>query len=213
MKNQSFYRIIAADDHPVFLEGIASLLEGRSDYKLIATCSDGTQTINAVLHHLPDFLLLDLSMHGASPIDIIEKIEKHTPKTHVIALTMNNNATTALALLELGLSGYVLKEEAFENVAVAMQRALLDECFISASIKAKIAAHQRKYATPEALTKKEKTVLTKAAQGMTNQEIADSVFISERTVRFHIANCCLKLQANGRTNAVAKALKDGVIFI
>lgn len=213
MADRTPYRIIAADDHAVFLEGIASLLENRSAYRLVASCCDGDQTVREVIRHQPDFLLLDLSMRGTRPAGIIAAIEKHAAHTRVIALTMCCDAAAALELLELGLSGYVLKEEAFENVETAIQSALLDECFISAAIREKITEHQRRHSTTETLTEKEKTVLTRAALGMTNQEIANAVFISERTVRFHIANCCLKLEANGRTHAVAKALKSQLISI
>lgn len=211
MKRRHPYRIIAADDHAIFLQGLCSLLQDKPDYTLVTTCSDGDQTIEATVQHQPDFLLLDLSMRGASAGTIIETVEKQSMHTCVIALTMNCNAATALQLLQLGLCGYVLKDEAFENLEVAMQSALLDECFISASIREKIADCRRNGTNGNELTEKEKAVLSRAAQGMTNQEIADAIFVSERTVRFHIANCCLKLQANGRTNAVAKALKSQLI--
>lgn len=207
------YRIIAADDHAIFLEGLASLLEGKSRYDLLTTCSDGDQTIAAVARYQPDFLLLDLSMRGMSPGRIIEAVERRSACTQVIALTMCCEASRALALLALGLSGYVLKEEAFDNLEVAMNSALADECFISLALREKIQLYQQQVGLNNTLSEKEIIVLSKVALGMTNQEIANAVFISERTVRFHIANCCLKLQANGRTHAVAIALKNNIIAI
>lgn len=213
MEKKPPYTIVAADDHAIFLQGLSSLFEDNQKYKLIATCDNGDDVIKAVLQNKPDFLLLDLSMLGATPSEILRCLDSQSKSTHTIALTMSCEIKVAWDLLKLGLSGYVLKEEAFDNLEKAMQMALVDECFISASIKNKMEVYKQKTFAGQKMTEKEVLVLSRAALGMTNQDIANEIFISERTVRFHIANCCLKLEANGRTHAVAIALKNNIISI
>lgn len=213
MEKKPPYTIVAADDHAIFLQGLASLFEDNDKYNLIKTCENGDDVIRAIIENKPDFLLLDLSMLGATPSEILKCLDLQSKFTHAIALTMSCEAKVAWELLRLGLSGYVLKEEAFDNLEKAMQMALMDECFVSTSIKNKLEIYKCNTSLGQKMTEKEILVLSRAALGMTNQDIANEIFISERTVRFHIANCCLKLEANGRTHAVAIALKNKIISI
>lgn len=203
--------IVAADDHSMFLEGLSSLL-GRSDtYKLLATASCGDELIQLINKYTPSIALVDLSMPGAKTEDIIKSAEVNSPDTELIALTMHLEAHLANALLTLGLSGYVLKESAFEELIDAIDCVHRGEQFLSPSMIDALKQLDPADANISSLTSREQQVLVCASQGLSNKETARQLDISERTVRFHISNCCIKLNANGRANAVALALKHGFI--
>lgn len=189
------------------------MFDSHAQYR-ITYSAHNTQNLHSKLEELqPDFLLLDLSLSHPAPLETLDFIcsEKLTTKT--IALTMNTQCDTAMGLLEQGIAGYVLKEDAFDSLEKALAFAQRGDVFISTEMRHKLEAYQARDARTHKLTQKEKSVLALAAQGLTNQEIADTLFVSERTVRFHLSNVCLKLNAIGKTHAVAVAVQSGKITI
>lgn len=211
MQNNTIITLIAADDHQLFLEGLNSLFSQMAGLELLCTCNDGTSLVTLACQHQPDIVLLDLSMPGTKTEDIIATLEQNQPHIKTVALTMCFDYQKAQHLLSLGLSGYVLKDEAFHELESAIRQVYTGDEFISSSLIQVI--RESDQANTEVLTTREKDILTDVAKGYNNQRIADSYFITERTVRFHIANCCVKLDASGRTNAVAKALSQQLINI
>ena len=208
--NDSSITIVAADDHKVFIAGIASLFEGIGNIELVAIGYDGHQLLAIIDEYQPDIALIDLSMKGPNTQEIIAYVVKHHPTTKLIALTMYHDPHEAKKLMNAGLAGYVLKESAFEDVTQAVTQVIQGKHFISAPLAQEI--EQLPFDDNHLfLTEREKHILTNAAHGSSNKEIANSFGISERTVRFHLANCCEKLNANGRSNAVAIALHRHLI--
>ena len=204
--------IIAADDHRLFLEGLKSLFEYTDEFKLVNVCEDGDSLLELISTHKPDIALVDISMPGASTETIVKIVESDYPDTHLIALTMHLEPQLAEKLFELGLCGYVLKEEAFDELGKAINALQAGEQYISPKLMKAIADfHHNKDTNKALLSIRETDVLGFAAKGQSNKEIARSLDISERTVRFHISNCCVKLEAQGRSNAVARALKMELI--
>lgn len=200
--------IVAADDHQLFLEGLKSLFSYTKEYNLLDVCGDGDSLLALIAKHSPDIALVDISMPGASTEIIVKTVETQYPNTHLIALTMHLEPQLAESLFELGLCGYVLKEDAFDELGRAINALQKGEQYISPKLMQVIAEYYQKRETEKKLlTSREVDVLGWAAKGQSNKEIARSLDISERTVRFHISNCCIKLKAHGRSNAVAKALK------
>ena len=124
---------------------------------------------------------------------------------------MHMEADKTQRLFDLGLDGYILKESAFEELTLAIDTVLKGKQFISSEMRKELDAYQHKKKNEEELTPREIQVLENTALGKSNKEIARTLFITERTVRFHLANCCLKLGANGRSNAVVIALKKSLI--
>jgi DNA-binding NarL/FixJ family response regulator len=209
MENTSI-NIIAADDHKIFLAGIASLFESIDTFQLVGTGNDGDELLMLCDSLSPDIALLDLSMPGATTQDIINVITKQHPATKLIALSMYHDPHEARLLIQSGLSGYVLKESAFDDLTDAINHVFLGKTFISKSLQDAINALPLDD-TSAFLTDREKLILTRAAHGNSNQKIADLIGISERTVRFHLSNCCEKLNAHGRSNAIAMALHRHLI--
>ncbi len=202
--------IVAADDHQIFLEGLKSLFQLSAGHTLIACCGDGDSLLDIIINKTPDIALVDLSMPGATTEDIVNTVEKKNLNTQLIALTMHKEPELAQELLELGLAGYVLKEEAFDELSNAIQAVLQGEQFISPNLlKAIKNSKQQK----DLLSSREIEVLQYAAEGMSNKKIAQLIGISERTVRFHVSNCCLKLDAHGRSHAIAKAVQMGLFEV
>lgn len=203
--------LIAADDHQLFLEGLGSLFSSMVGLTLLKTCNNGDDLLQLAQQYTPDIVLLDLSMPGADTETIIHTLETRLPQTKLIALTMCFDYTTAQNLLALGLSGYVLKDAAFHELETAIHQVYAGDEFVSTSLIHAI--RDASDTVDTLLTSKEKAILTDVAQGHKNHAIAEKHFITERTVRFHLANCCIKLDANGRTHAVAKALSLNLITI
>lgn len=203
--------LVAADDHRLFLEGLKSLFEYTPEFNLIKVCEDGDTLLSLISKHKPDIALIDISMPGASTETIVKIVESDYPDTHLIALTMHLEPQLAEKLFELGLCGYVLKEEAFDELGKAINALQAGEQYISPKLMRAIADSHKKNTNKALLTIRETDVLGFAAKGQSNKEIARSLDISERTVRFHISNCCVKLEAHGRSNAIARALKMELI--
>lgn len=202
--------IVAADDHSMFLEGLSSLIGKSPTFQLLGTGSNGDELIELIKQFSPAIALVDLSMPGAKTEEILQFAERHSPATQLIALTMHLEAHLAKTLLGLGLSGYVLKESAFEELSDAIENVQQGEQFLSPGMIEALSIFESTDGNAT-LTTREVEVLACAAQGLSNKETGRQLDISERTVRFHISNSCLKLNAHGRANAVAEALKQGYI--
>ena len=201
-------KVIAADDHCIFLEGVKSLFLSSPSISLFEICSDGEQLLALILKHQPDIALVDISMPGPGIENIVERISGLDINTRLIALTMHLEAGRASRLFALGLSGYVLKDDAFEQLAMAIQAVASGDEYISPRI---VSAMNSASDRDVSLTAREMEVIKYLSDGMTNKTIAQHMGISERTVRFHISNCCLKLDANRRSGVVAKALQMNLI--
>ena len=205
--------LVAADDHKLFLEGLKSLFQLTSEQNLIETCEDGDTLLSLISKHRPDIALVDISMPGASTETIVQTVEAKFPNTKLIALTMHMDAKLVQNLIELGLSGYVLKDGAFDELGKAITDVKAGEQYISPKLMERISLfHEKVKKNKELLTIRETAVLSHAAEGNSNKQIARILEITERTVRFHLSNCCIKLQAHGRSNAVAIALKKKLLL-
>lgn len=202
--------IVAADDHSMFLEGLSSLIGKSPTFQLLGIGGNGDELIALIKQFSPDIALVDLSMPGAKAEEILQYADLHSPTTQLIALTMHLEAHLAKTLLGLGLSGYVLKESAFEELSDAIENVQQGEQFLSPAMIEALTVFESMDGSAT-LTTREIEVLACAAQGLSNKETGRQLDISERTVRFHISNSCLKLNAHGRANAVAEALKQGYI--
>ena len=203
--------LVAADDHRLFLEGLASLFQRTGDYELVAVCEDGERLLALVEEHRPDIVLLDVSMPGAAAETIVATIRARYPGTKVIAVTMHLDLALAGELFGLGLAGYVSKADAFDELGEAIAALARGESYRSPAL----ASAGREAGAPPGglLSERELAVLRCAASGKNNHEIADALSISERTVRFHLTNCCEKLKARGRSHAIALAMRRNLLCV
>jgi DNA-binding NarL/FixJ family response regulator len=200
-------RILTVDDHPLLRKGIAALVNGEPDLKLVAEASNGNEAIDAFRSHRPDVTLMDLQMPEVDGIDAIDRIRREFPEARIIVLTTYSGDTQVLRALKAGARGYILKGHVHKELLDAIRAVHAGQKRIPPEIAAQLADH----ATDDALTEREIDVLRLIAAGNANKRIADQLSIGEATVKSHISNILSKLGANDRSHAVTIGLKRGII--
>ena len=200
-------RILTVDDHPLLRKGIAALVNGEPDLKLVAEASNGNEAIDAFRSHRPDVTLMDLQMPEVDGIDAIDRIRREFPEARIIVLTTYSGDTQVLRALKAGARGYILKGHVHKELLDAIRAVHAGQKRIPAEIAAELADH----AADDALTQREIDVLRLVATGNANKQIADQLSIGEATVKSHVSNILSKLGANDRSHAVTIGLKRGII--
>lgn len=208
--NSTPIRLVVADDHQIFLDGLIMLLQRLDWIDLCGSANNNDALLTLIADEKPEIALIDLSMSGATTETIITTVEQIYPHTRLIALTMLNDAYKANQLLTLGLSGYVVKDYAFEDLLNAVKEVADGGQFISPCLIEEVRQLQDEARTIS-LTDRELEVLTCIAIGDSNKVIANKLRISERTVCFHLTNCFVKLGVSNRSQAVAYAISHAVI--
>lgn len=204
-------RVIVADDHVIFRQGLLNLLQASKHIAVAGEAGAGPETINLVTREKPDIAILDISMPGFDGFEILERIQSMGACTKVIFLTMHNDALTAKRALQSGASGYVLKDNAFEDLLYAIKTVSAGGTFISPSISESILKPTNEGKEPKILTLREREVLSLIASGLTNKQIADKLFISVKTVETHRTNIMQKLDVHTIADLVRYAIKIGLI--
>jgi DNA-binding NarL/FixJ family response regulator len=200
-------RILAVDDHPLLRKGIAALVNGEPDLKLVAEASNGEEAIDAFRSHRPDVTLMDLQMPGIDGIGAIGRIRDEFPNAHIIVLTTYTGDTQVLRALRAGARAYILKGHVHKDLLETIRAVHAGQKRIPADIAAELAEH----AMDDELTEREIDVLKLVAAGNANKHIADQLSIGEATVKSHVSNILSKLGANDRSHAVTIGLKRGII--
>lgn len=205
-------KVVIADDHIIFRQGLLKLLQSADDIMVVGEAGDGNEVLNIVLKEKPDLAILDISMSGLSGFEIAEEIQKKGIETKVIFLTMHNDPLTAKKAILSNVSGYVLKDNAFEDLLYAIRSVASGGKFISPSIFDKIlnlsAVKENKN---HILTRREIEILGLIALGFTNKKIADKLSISVKTVETHRAKILQKLDAHTTAELVRYAIKTGLL--
>ena len=200
-------RILAADDHPLLRKGIAALVNGEPDMKLIAEASSGDDAVEKFRLHRPDVTLMDLQMPGLNGIEAIGRIVGEFPNARIIVLTTYQGDAQVTGALRAGARAYLLKA----NVHLELLEAIRTVHEGRKRIPPEIASELAEHATEDALSCREIEVLRLIAAGNSNKLIADRLSIGEGTVKTHITNILSKLSASDRTHAVTIGLKRGII--
>ena len=200
-------RVLTVDDHPLLREGIAALINGEADMKLVAEASNGREAVEKYRSHRPDVTLMDLQMPDLNGIEAISQIHGEFPEARIIVLTTYTGDAQVSGALRAGARGYILKGH--------VHRELLDTIHAvhagQKRIPPEIAAELAQYVADDDLTPREIDVLRLIAAGNANKQIADQLSIGEATVKSHVTNILSKLGANDRAHAVTIALKRGII--
>ena len=202
--------LVIADDYPIFLEGLELLLDRLDWLELLGVATDRDETLTVIEQHQPNIALIALSMFGATTQHITEFIEKNSTITQLVALTMSEDEYKAQQLLAGGLSGYVLKDIAFDGLLTTIKHVSTGRKFISSSLIEEPTTLPIVSPKPH-LTRREVEVLRCVAKGDRNKEIAYKLDITQRTVCFHMTNCFTKLEVSNRTEAIIKAMSYGLI--
>jgi DNA-binding NarL/FixJ family response regulator len=200
-------RVLTVDDHPLLREGIAALLNGETDIKLVGEACNGQEALEQYRLHRPDVTLMDLQMPMMSGIETIIAIRREFPNARIIVLTTYGGDVQIVRALKAGARGYVLKGHVHKVLLDTIRAVHAGQKRIPPEIAAELAAHLGE----EELTAREIDVLRLIAAGNANKEIAAQLCISDETVKSHITNILEKLRANDRTHAVTTALKRGII--
>jgi len=202
-------RILTVDDHPVLREGIAAILDGEPDMVIVAEANNGQEAIEQFRIHRPDVTVMDLQMPVMNGVDAILAIRKDFPHAHIIVLTTYSGDAQASRAFEAGASGYLLKKMLRREMVEMIRSVHSGKKRIPSEIAVEMAEHH----TDDALTAREIEVLQLVAAGGANKIIADSLDITEETVKAHMRNILSKLGANDRTHAVTIAIRRGIIEI
>jgi DNA-binding NarL/FixJ family response regulator len=200
-------RILTVDDHPLLRKGIAALVNGEPDLKLVAEASNGNEAFDAFRSHRPDVTLMDIQMPEVDGIDAIHRIRREFPEARIIVLTTYSGDTQVLRALKAGARGYILKGHVHKELLDAIRAVHAGQKRIPPEIATQLADH----AADDALTEREIDVLKLIGAGNSNKQIADQLSIGEATVKSHVTNILSKLGANDRAHAVTIALKRGII--
>jgi DNA-binding NarL/FixJ family response regulator len=200
-------RILVVDDHPLLREGIAALVGGQTDMRLVAECSNGREAVQAFRTHRPDVTLMDLQMPEMSGLDAIGAIRGEFPEARIIVLTTYSGDVLVMRALQAGARAYLLKSLVHKELLDTIRAVHAGKKMVSPEASYELAEH----ATDDALTKTEIDVLRLIAAGNANKQIADQLSTTEETVKGRVRNILSKLGANDRTHAAMIGLKRGII--
>jgi DNA-binding NarL/FixJ family response regulator len=206
-------RILVVDDHPVVREGLIAILGTQPDFEVVGEAGDGEEAVRRVEALRPDVVLLDLEMPGVDGVEALQRLRASGARARVIAFTVFDTDERILGAVQAGARGYLLKgaprEEIFNAVRVVSQGGSLLQPVVASRLLERVSRET----SPGDLTLREREVLGLLARGLQNKEIAAQLYISERTVKFHVSALLRKLGAGNRTEAVALAAQRGLVEI
>lgn len=212
--------VVIADDHPIFLLGLKSVLEKMTDeFDLIGVAENGSQAWDLIKNKKPDIALLDIEMPDMSGLDICEKVRSENLFTKVIALTVHKDEDIFNQALEAGVHGYILKENSINDLSEGVKTVLSGNFFFSASVSSFLLNRSARANSADSeikgrrLTKTEKYVMRMIADGHTSNEIAKKMRISVKTINNHRANICKKLNLKGTNSLLVYAMKNKENFV
>lgn len=210
-------RVLLADDHTVVRGGIHALLDSEPGITVVGEAADGAEAVVKALELEPDVILLDLMMPEKTGIEAIEEIKQEQPDARILVLTSFSDDDKVFAAIKAGALGYLLKQTSPTELFQAIRDVYNGESSLHPAIARKLIRELNRPTNlppvDEPLTDREVEVLVFLAKGLTNQEIADNMVISERTVRTHVSNILSKLHLANRTQAALYALKEGLVAL
>jgi len=213
-------RILLADDHPLVRSGLVNLLEPHGEFGVVGEAGDGEEAVAMTKKLRPDIVVIDLSMPKLSGIEATKLIRQHVPATRVLVLTMHENEEYVYQIFRSGAGGYILKNCGKEELAAAIRAVARGEKFFSpriseimvqAYLKKADAREEISFPSGESpLTRRELEVLSCVAEGLTNQQIAEVLFISPRTVETHKTNIMQKLNISDSAKLIRFAVENKI---
>src|SRR4029077_9051211 len=207
MNTANSIRVFSVDDHPLLREGIAALIKSQPDMVLVSEAASGRDAIQQFQKHQPDVTLMDLRLPDMNGVDVMIAIRTEFPDARIIMLTTFEGDVEIQRALGAGARGYMLKSMPPKDLREGIRQVHAGKKRVPAELAAQLAEHL----SDESLTEREVDVLRHIAGGNRNRDIAEQLFISEETVKVHVKHIMEKLGASDRTQAVAIAVRRGII--
>ncbi len=202
-------RILIVDDHYIVRMGLSALVNTEPDMEVVAEAADGNEALALFARHEPDLLLLDLRMPSKGGIQTIAEIRGRFPDARILVLSAFDGDEDIYRALHAGAQGYVLKNTTGDKLIPALRTVAAGQTWIPSDVASQLALRKIR----EQLTSRELDVLRELAKGLANKEIADSLNISEHTVKDHLKSILGKLHVADRTEAVTTAIQRGIIHL
>ncbi len=206
-------RVLVADDHPLFRDGVAHSLASEPNIEVIGQASSGGEALQMAREHLPNVLLLDIAMPGRGGIVAAGEVAAACPATKIIMLTVSKHEDDLMAALKAGARGYVLKGVSARELANVVRAVAGGDVYVSPSLAADMLRELSRPQPPDPLdelTEREREVLQLVAEGLTNREIGEGLHLSEKTVKHYMTNVLQKLQVRSRVEAALLAQRHGL---
>ena len=210
-------RILIADDHAVVRHGLRALIATEPDLELVGEATDGVEAVEQTARLHPDVILMDMAMPRKTGLEAICDIKRDDPHARILVLTSFAEDEQVFPAIKAGATGYLLKDTAPRELLQAIRDVERGEVSLHPTIARKLVGELKRPPdlppAEEQLTEREVQVLALVARGLSNKEIADQLFIGERTVRTHISNILGKLQLANRTQAALYAQREGLVHL
>jgi len=203
-------RLLLADDHTIFLQGLTKLLDAWPEAKIVAEAVDGQKAWELILRHKPDVAVVDIKMPQMSGIEIAEQVRAQGLPTRVVVLTMHDEPALALEAEHAGVHGYVLKDDAFEELSKAIEKVVAGRRYMSPAVSEKLQAF-RLSRGGVTLSPREREVLKLIASGLSGKAIARELGISPKTVETHRVRLMTKLNLHSVAELVRYAVQTGFL--
>jgi DNA-binding NarL/FixJ family response regulator len=212
-------RLVIAEDETMTREMLARLLALEDDIEVVGTAADGQKALTVVRAQKPNVLLTDIGMPQVNGIELTETLRREMPDVGVVILTIYNDDERVFSAIKAGARGYVLKDSPPEDTVAAVRAVARGEALINPLLVSRVLGEFTRLSLQKAadnavfaeLTDREREVLAEIGKGRRNKEIADALFISEKTVKNHISNIFSKLEVNSRAEAALLAARQGLV--
>jgi len=214
-------KVMLCDDHAILRSGLTRLLGEQEDIEVVGEAENGREAVQKVQELYPDIVLMDIGMPVMNGMEATKQIKKRNPDIKVLVLTMHDNEEYLFQVLQAGASGYVLKKAADSDLVNAIHVVARGDCFLYPSAAKmvvedyleKLRSGQEPTSSYDTLTDREREILKLVAEGYTNREIAESLFISVKTVETHKSNIMEKLNLHKRAELVRYAIRKGILQV
>ena len=208
--------LVLADDHPIILDGLEMLFRAEQDFQVLARCVNGEETLQAVRHHRPDILILDIRMPGKDGMAVLREVKKDSLPTRAVLLTVGLDEDDLLEAIRLGVRGVVLKEMAPQMLVQCVRKVhageqWLEKRSVGRALEKMLLREAGERQVAGVLTPRELEIVRMVASGLRNKEIADSLSISEGTVKIHLHHIYEKLHLASRLELALYAQERGLV--